>query len=314
MKGEFRRFATGVCLALLLVYAVLAERHAPFLKSFLFVPPIPDWLGKPLAILAWLSLAWTVARGCELFVWRRVYGQPVEGMPRQRKLVTDLFNLGLYVFAVGIISVDVFGQPPAGLIATSGILAIVMGLALQQVLSDLFAGIALNIERPFKAGEWVSIDQIQGIVLMTNWRSTHLRTRTLDLVVLPNAVIGRARLTNHSRPQKLHIDTVDLHLHYGFDAELAQKALRDAALGVDGVLKHPAPIVLMLEMRPVTVVWRISFFIEDFAQVVLIRAAVLQAAYAALRTGTLSAWAPRNEAHVSLIQADRMTGIERAAG
>lgn len=295
MSRETRRFLWALFLSIGLVYAVLEPRHVPFMYNYLISPHLPVWLDRPLAVLAWFSLAWTVATGFELFVWRRMYGQSLSGVPRQRKLLTDLFNVMLYVLAAGFVAVEVFDQAPTGIFATSGVVAIIIGFALQQLLTDIFAGVALNLERPFKAGDWITVDGMQGVVLMTNWRATHLRTRTMDLVVIPNAVIGRARLINHTRPQVRHLDSVEVPLQYGFDEAELQRLLRDAALGVEGVLSDPAPIILLHEMRPVTMVWRIYFFTDNFGALVVMKAAILQAAYAALRNGAMAAYLPRNE-------------------
>lgn len=295
MTRETRRFLWSLLISIGLVYAVLEPRHVPFMWTYLISPYLPFWLDKPLAVLAWFSLAWTVATGFELFLWRRMYGQSLSGVPRQRKLFTDLFNVMLYVVAASIVAVEVFDQAPTGLVATSGVVAIIFGFALQQLLGDIFAGVALNLERPFRAGDWITMDGTQGIVLMTNWRSTHLRTRTMDLMVVPNAVIGRAKLINHSQPQVRHLDFVEVPLQYGLDEAELQQMLRQAALSVDGVLSDPAPIILLHEMRPIIMVWRIYFFTDNFAALVIMKAAVLRAAYAALRGSALSVYLPRNE-------------------
>jgi small-conductance mechanosensitive channel len=245
--------------------------------------------------LAWFALARTVITGFELFIWRRMYGESLDGVPRQRKLLTDLFNVAIYAMAAAFIAVEVFDQAPTGIVATSGVVAIVLGFALQQLLGDIFAGVALNLERPFKAGDWITMDGTQGVVLMTNWRATHLRTRTMDLMVVPNAVIGRAKLFNHSRPQVRHLDNVEVPLQYGFDEEALKRLLKEAALAVDGVLADPAPIILLHEMRPVTMLWRIYFFTDTFAGLVIMKGQILNAAYAALRNSDMALYLPRNE-------------------
>lgn len=295
MSRETRRFVWSLLISIGLIYTVLEPRHVPFMWTYLISPYLPFWLDKPLAVLAWFSLAWTAASGFELFLWRRLYGQSLSGVPRQRKLFTDLFNVMLYVAAAGIVAVEVFDQAPTGLFATSGVVAIILGFALQQLLGDIFAGVALNLERPFKAGDWITMDGTQGIVLMTNWRSTHLRTRTMDLMVVPNAVIGRAKLINHSQPQLRHLDSVEVPLQYGFDEAVLRQMLKDAALTVDGVLSDPAPIILLHEMRPVTMLWRIYFFTDNFAALVIMKGAILNAAYSALRSSDLAVYLPRNE-------------------
>jgi small-conductance mechanosensitive channel len=295
MSRETKRFIRSLIISLGLVYAVLEPRHVPFMWTWLISPYLPFWLDKPLAVLAWFALARTVITGFELFIWRRMYGESLDGVPRQRKLLTDLFNVAIYAMAAAFIAVEVFDQAPTGIVATSGVVAIVLGFALQQLLGDIFAGVALNLERPFKAGDWITMDGTQGVVLMTNWRATHLRTRTMDLMVVPNAVIGRAKLFNHSRPQVRHLDNVEVPLQYGFDEEALKRLLKEAALTVDGVLADPAPIILLHEMRPVTMLWRIYFFTDTFAGLVIMKGQILNAAYAALRNSDMALYLPRNE-------------------
>lgn len=295
MSRETKRFVRSLIISLGLVYAVLEPRHVPFMWTWLISPYLPFWLDKPLAVLAWFALARTVITGFELFIWRRMYGESLDGVPRQRKLLTDLFNVAIYAMAAAFIAVEVFDQPPTGIVATSGVVAIVLGFALQQLLGDIFAGVALNLERPFKAGDWITMDGTQGVVLMTNWRATHLRTRTMDLMVVPNAVIGRAKLFNHSRPQVRHLDNVEVPLQYGFDEEALKHMLKEAALTVEGVLADPAPIILLHEMRPVTMLWRIYFFTDNFAALVIMKGQILNAAYAALRNSDMALYLPRNE-------------------
>jgi small-conductance mechanosensitive channel len=300
MSRETRRFLLALLISIALVYAVLEPRHVPFMWTWLISPYLPVWLDRPLAILAWFSVAWVVATSFELFVWRRMYGQSLSGVPRQRKLLTDLFNVMLYVAAAGFIAIEVFDLEPTGVFATSSVLAIILGFALQQLLADIFAGVALNMERPFKAGDWITLDGIQGMVLETNWRATHLRTRTIDLLVVPNAVIGRAKLFNHSRPQVRHLDFVDVTLQYGVDEAAVLTVLKDATVTVDGVLADPAPIVTLHELRAGTMLWRIYFFTDDFARIVVMKAQVLLAIYAALRGGALNIYLPRDETIVHL--------------
>lgn len=299
MSRETRRFLLALIISIGLVYAVLEPRHVPFMWTWLISPYLPIWLDRPLAILAWFSVAWVVATGFELFVWRRMYGQSLDGVPRQRKLLTDLFNVLLYAASAGFIAVEVFKLEPTGVFATSSVLAIIIGFALQQLLTDIFAGVALNLERPFKAGDWITMDGTQGLVLMTNWRSTHLRTRSMDLMVVPNAVIGRAKLFNHSRPQARHLDFVEVTLQYGVDESAVQALLKEAALTIEGVLADPAPIIAVHELRDGVMVWRIYFFTDDFGRVVIMKAQLLLAAYAALR-GALNIYLPRAETIVHL--------------
>ena len=90
--------------------------------------------------------------------------------------------------------------PVKGLLATSGVMAIVIGLALQSTLADVFSGIVLNTTRPYQIGDSISIDGTEGKVLDIDWRATRLLTGSGSLAVIPNSVAAKARLLNHSRP------------------------------------------------------------------------------------------------------------------
>lgn len=296
MTPEARRFIRSLLLQAVLAVAVLTFKGFAGWGDWVPHAYVPAWVGDLLAAAWWLGLAWNVTTGLELFLWRRLFGHAGGGVPRQRKLLTDMAGILVYLAAAAMIMVHVFDQPPTALFATSGVVAVVVGLALQNTLADLFAGLALNIERPFKAGDWISVDgNLQGLVLVTNWRSTHIRTRTADELILPNSVVAKARLVNHMHPAKAHLANVEVPLVYGFDEDEVEAALRRAAQGVAGVLADPAPIILLHELGPERAVWRIYFFLDEFARLVVLRGLVAKAAYTELRAAGLARFQPRTD-------------------
>lgn len=118
----------------------------------------------------WLGAAWLAAGFLRAFV---VLGR----QPRESKMVQDLLAGLIYLAATFAIIAYVYDLPVKGLLATSGALAIIIGLALQSSLGDVFSGIVLNIERPYRVGVWIILDDtLQGKVIETNWRATHIRS------------------------------------------------------------------------------------------------------------------------------------------
>lgn len=278
MTSHYRRLALASALLLSGGLAAFLIPQAAALRDLL-----PSWANTLLSTGWWYLLAWIVASACELFIWSRVFGPHSQGVPRQRKLLTDLFAVLVYVGVSIVVAVLIFDQPMAGVFATSGVVAIILGIALQNTLADLFAGLALNIERPFKAGDWITLDgTIQGLVLITNWRSTHIRTRTADELIVPNAVVAKARLTNHMRPAKMHLGNVEVPLLNGFDAEQVQELLRTAALAVPGIAHDPAPIIIIHELQSGQTIWRTYFFTDDFARLVITRGLLSKSIYQTL--------------------------------
>ncbi len=296
MRPATKRFFWSILVQLLVVAAILRPGDLNGYQGFLPSQLLHDRIVDGLAIAWWYALAWNITSGLELFLWARIFGTGAGGMPRQRKLLTDMLNIVIYFLVTVIVAVHVFKQPVSGVFATSGIVAIVIGLALQNTLGDLFAGLALNFERPFKAGDWITLDgNVQGIVLVTNWRATHIRTRTGDDMVVPNGTIAKARLTNHMVPTKNHLANIEVPLIYGFNAAEIEALLKATAVTVPGVLTDPGPIVLMHELRNDVVVWRLYFFIDEFARLVVIRGQVSQAVYTAFHSSPAGAFLPRNE-------------------
>src|SRR5690242_7608137 len=101
---------------------------------------------------------------------------------RAARLFSDLTAAVVYIAAALTVLSSVLTVPIGGLLATSGILAIVLGLALQNTLADVFAGIAVGIEGPFHVGDRISIgDRIEGEVIQVNWRSIRVQTDGEDV-------------------------------------------------------------------------------------------------------------------------------------
>src|SRR5216684_5479086 len=159
-----------------------------------------------LEVIWWLGAAWLAVGFLRAFV---VLGQ----QPRESKLVQDLLAALIYLVATFAIIADVFDLPVRGLLATSGALAIIIGLALQSSLGDVFSGIVLNIERPYRVGDWIILDDtVQGKVIETNWRATHILTGNQDVAIIPNSVIAKSKLVNCSTPTKIHGASIRIKL------------------------------------------------------------------------------------------------------
>ena len=96
-----------------------------------------------------------------------------------------------------------------GILATSGVVAMIVGLAVQLNITNLFAGVALNLERPFRVGDWVMIhgrtpdpeDGVIGKVIDINWRTTRLATTSDTEIVIPNGIISEKTITNFMEPR-----------------------------------------------------------------------------------------------------------------
>src|SRR5262249_57555225 len=138
----------------------------------------------------------------------------VEHRPREGKLLQDLLAGLIYLAAVFAIIAYVFDLRIQGLLATSGVVAIILGLALQSTLGDVFSGLVLNFSQPYRPGDWISIEGgLDGRVIEMNWRATHVLTARRDLAIVPDSTICQSEVVNVSSPSGVHGVTIPVQRH-----------------------------------------------------------------------------------------------------
>jgi len=143
-------------------------------------------------VLWWISLARLSIRASDVLLWRGLFGG--QTVP---KLLKGVLGAVYYIIALFMVVAFVFEQPVTGLLATSGVVAVVLGFALQNTSSDVFSGIALNMEHPYRQGDWIRLDTgFEGEVVEISWCATHLRSREDTEIVQPNSGMATARIVN----------------------------------------------------------------------------------------------------------------------
>src|SRR5260221_10336548 len=158
----------------------------------------------------------------------------------QNELLFDVISGTIYTCAVLAMMGFVFRWPLQGLLATSGIIAIVLGLALQSTLSDVFSGISLTIEKPFRPGDEILLEGgVEGEVIQVNWRSTHLRNGVNDVVVIPNSAIAKMRIQNHSAGSKRYSGSLTVTVDARNEPEFTIEILKQAATTCPAILERP---------------------------------------------------------------------------
>jgi small-conductance mechanosensitive channel/CRP-like cAMP-binding protein len=187
----------------------------------------------------------------------------LQNRSRETQILSDLVGAGIYL-ATALAVVDVvFAIPVGGLIATSGVIAVVIGLALQNTLSDVFSGIAIDIERPYRAGDFLSVEGgVQGRVREVNWRSTLIATVKGDLAVVPNSVMAKSRLVNHSLPAPVRRTSVEVRLDPRVMPDRCRTALEAALQACRLPLTDPAPAIEQVALRGDGAAYEIYFSVS----------------------------------------------------
>ncbi|QXH46853.1 mechanosensitive ion channel [Pseudomonas xanthosomatis] len=181
------------------------------------------------------------------------------------RLLQDVIGALIFLAAVVAAAAYVMQLPVKGLLATSGVMAIVIGLALQSTLSDVFSGIVLNTTRPYQIGDSISIDGTEGKVVDIDWRATRLITGTGSLAVIPNSVAAKARLLNHSRPADRHGLAISVVVPAKVRPKRVFDALEKALQGTSALLASPAPKVTVKASTLESVEYEASGFVADAA-------------------------------------------------
>lgn len=218
--------------------------------------------------LFWLTFAWFFSRLVDVFVWQTVALRT--GRPAPQLLVAVVRVVILFA-VIGVIITVVFQQALTGLVVSSGVIGIVLGFALQRMISDFFNGIALSMERPFHTGDWIDVDGITGRVVDTNWRATHIVTLEQVTVVLPNSFIAERRFQNYNLPDAFFRSETRVTLEYSVPPVDAKRVLIAAVRASEGVLTSPEPDVLLRELGPNGHVYQARFYVHDFADLNFVR-------------------------------------------
>jgi len=188
----------------------------------------------------WISMAYLFNRLLGAVFW-----EPLNRRVPVPRLLRDVAALLIYGVAVtGIVGV-VFDKPIAPFWAASGAGAVVIGLALRNVILDIFIGLAVNFDRAFQIGDIITLaGGPTGRVIELNWRTTRLLTNAGSTVVIPNGKLGEMIVTNLSRPDPSGECELSIFLDFEVPADRALRVLNAAArsvVGRAGILETPAP-------------------------------------------------------------------------
>lgn len=152
-----------------------------------------------------------------------------------------------------------------GILATSAVTSLVLGLALQPILGNFFAGVVISLEKPFRINDWIKYNDVEARVAQINWRTTHLRTRDNDNLVVPNRSIANAEIINYFYPHPLHMERLYVGVHYRTPPYRVKAALLHAVARVKDVLEKPSPAVFLVSFDDSAITYEVRIWIEDIA-------------------------------------------------
>ncbi|MFN7987723.1 MAG: mechanosensitive ion channel family protein [Thermoanaerobaculia bacterium] len=267
------------------------------LAAFLVVEGRLSHPGKETVWKAALSA--TILLGVHVFmqladhvVWERVLKPRHIAVPR---LLFDVVNAVVLVGVGLAILKTLYDFNLTGLLVTSTVLSAILGLSLQDVLSSVMAGIALQVGSPVSPKDWIRVGDKEGEVVQMNWRTITLRSRDGHLVVLPNARVAREDVLNFSRPGPAVMLHATVGVAYAHPPGDVKAVLASALAGTEGVAALPPPEALVARFADSAVEYDLRFWTHEYAQAPAVRDAALCRAWYALRRAGFAIPFPQRE-------------------
>jgi CRP-like cAMP-binding protein len=232
-------------------------------------PTLARRAGQVFSTLSWLLALWFVVRVANVLLWERLL--PRLAGVRFPRLLQQVLAVVIAIIGVAVMLSQVWELAVGPVLAATGALGIVAGLALRNLLADFFSGIALNMEHPFRLEDFVLLhirgkrEPVAGFVKEINWRSTTVLTPEDNLISVPNSVVALGTVENLSFPSPVYELELDIVLDWHLGTEVVERvmgaAMVDAwARGATSGDKPPKTRICRLDGTGVT--WRVVYLID----------------------------------------------------
>lgn len=261
---------------------------ASLLVAYLLLRTVDLYEGArlPKALHQVLELAWMLAL---TFGFIRLAVSLILKLARLRarptpKILRDVLDGTLYLVATLIIVQREFRIDFSSLLAGSAIVSVVIGLALQETLGNLFAGLAIQLERPFQVGDVISVgNDIFGRIVQIGWRATRVENKRREVISLPNTTFSKQGVKNYSRGgEPVGFDTYIL-LTYDTPPNRVKAVVRETLAEVPVILAEPVARIRTWSYENSGIKYRIRFYVSDVTRANGVRDEILTRLWYRLR-------------------------------
>lgn len=229
--------------------------------------------------LIYIAIAFFVVRAIDYLVFDLVSRRRNVNAPA---LLREIVSIFLFVILIAWAASFIFETKVTAFLAGGTVLAAVLGLALQETLGNLFAGIALHLEDSFEVGDVIRSGDHIGVVESVRWRGTRLRTFQNHVVIVPNSMLARAHLEIFPR-NNLNARILQIGIDYNVPPALALSVLTQAASNVDGVSSQVPAYSRVGGFGDSSVLYEIKYHMVDYSHRDRIDADIRKAVWYALR-------------------------------
>ncbi len=260
LKRHFRNLSRYLLLGLSFFFAFLGLQQLPYENTFI------ERLMTYIGLTAVFCGSIVFVKVSKILVLEYLYLRHMKvAFP---VLLVNLFTLLLSIGLGAWICADIFNIRLAPILATSAIFSLVLGLALQDTLGNLFSGVALQFDKPYAIGDWIEIQtgtqKWVGKVLEISWRATILMGFANETITVPNRTMGQAQIANFSSKFHSILRTQIFKLPAEYEVEAPRRILTEALNQVSSIRQDPPPRVWISETTESGVVFKLIYSIDDY--------------------------------------------------
>src|SRR6202040_3020517 len=261
--GRLLKRRAGVRLGLLFRLFCLALAFSTAMSVYGVPLQLRTHIGSAAALLSTAFIVALVNRYVWDFYFEKRRQTPIPHFLRE--------VVGGVIFLVALLLVLWYGYHAqrwlTGLLAGSGIAAIILGFAGQNLFGGILAGISLQISRPYKVGDWLQVGDRFAEVMEINWRSTRLCTNDNIYLDIPNNEIVWTTIVNLHYPTEVHAMRIRVGIDYNAPPNRVKDALARAAQAANGVLPNPPVKVFLIDFADHAVTYEIKFYMGNHARI-----------------------------------------------
>jgi len=210
-----------------------------------------------------------------------------EVMPLVRGVVKIIFVIVAFIIVLGI-----WGVPILSLVTSVGVISVVLGLALQDTLKNIFGGIALIADDSFRVTDVIKIPSGDyaneiGEVMQIGLRSTQIKTYDAQILMIPNGALANQSIINYARPSKEIRVMLPVSVAYGSDHHKVEQVLLECVKGKQEIVKHPRPQARFEEMGDYALKFSLVFYIQNYRHMFTLRSKMNGVIYETLKKNNI---------------------------
>jgi small-conductance mechanosensitive channel len=228
-----------------------------------FLPDALDTINRILVIGTFLFILVIVVKTIVFLIFDFLIGKKQK--IKYPRLIKDVTVIALYIVGISLIAKHVFNTELTVILASSAVLTVVIGFALQDILGDLFSGIALNLEESLRIGDWINTGDYEGKIEQFRWRCIKIQTIDNHLVLIPNRIAAKEEVERFGRASEPFALRFRIGVSYRNSPDFVIATIMEVLNSIDSILKEPRSMVMVVDFADFAVIYEIRFWINDYS-------------------------------------------------